>query len=863
MVADSLFSMDKIGARSSMDPQRTVSGPHWRIGIITDRLIRFEWSDTDEFVDDATQIVLNRSFGDTPKFRVTRRDGRVLIDTDAVRITYDEKPFSRFGLSAFIKGVGSTWRFSEPARANLGGTARTLDQIDGPVELDEGLAAFDGWAVIDDSQSNLIREVSEVDGHDNAFGTWVQPRNPDEPSGATPSSHDFYLFAYGHDFADAVRDFYQLTGPTPLLPRFTLGNWWSRYHAYSDEEYRELITRFEDERVPLSVAVIDMDWHLVHDIDPKYGTGWTGFTWNRDLFPQPEQFLDWLHQRGLRTTLNLHPADGIRAFEEAYQRVATRMGIDPASEDPAEFDLTDPRFMQIYFEEVIHPMEKEGVDFWWLDWQQGGTTRQPGLDPLWMINHLHFLDSAQAGERPLTFSRYAGPGSHRYPVGFSGDTVVSWDSLKFQPFFTSTASNIGYSWWSHDIGGHMFGVRDEELEARWYQLGTFSPINRLHSTESAFNSKEPWNFHDETRSVMNQALRLRHQLIPYLYTMNRHTAYEGRPLVEPMYWQAPETADACDHPHEFRFGSQLLVAAITDPREHDTMKAQADVWFPRGTWFDFFTGRRVESRGEAGRRLRVWRDLDSYPVFAPAGAIIPLQDNAPDQLNNVDNPEHLRVIVMPGDNGEFVLWEDDGAAQENVAWAATTLSLNWSPADDSDTRTFTIYPPADHVDVLPATRTWTLVFRGVAPIDEGDVTITVNNAKVASERVALTYCNKTLSYEVTIADVPADQQVTVEMSAEALTVADDPWFDDAFDLLFKAQIGYPAKERAIEMIREEGERALGGLASLGEPTPTIQWPHKPEYLVVPDSVRSALDEILTRTSRPHVVPACPPASSSR
>ena len=95
MVADSLFSMDKIGARPSMDPQRTVSGPHWRIGIITDRLIRFEWSDTDEFVDDATQIVLNRSFGDTPKFRVTRRDGRVLIDTDAVRITYDEKPFSR------------------------------------------------------------------------------------------------------------------------------------------------------------------------------------------------------------------------------------------------------------------------------------------------------------------------------------------------------------------------------------------------------------------------------------------------------------------------------------------------------------------------------------------------------------------------------------------------------------------------------------------------------------------------------------------------------------------------------------------------------------------------------------------------
>ncbi len=147
-------------------------------------------------------------------------------------------------------------------------------------------------------------------------------------------------------------------------------------------------------------------------------------------------------------------------------------------------------------------MEEDGVDFWWIDWQQGGLTRQPGLDPLWGLDHLHYLDSArndgsdysERNPRPLTFSRYAGPGSHRYPIGFSGDTVVTWESLKFQPEFTACASNIGYGWWSHDIGGHMFGYRDEELEVRWYQLGAFSPINRLHSTDSPFNGKEPWNF---------------------------------------------------------------------------------------------------------------------------------------------------------------------------------------------------------------------------------------------------------------------------------------------------------------------------------------------------------------------------------
>ena len=107
----------------------------------------------------------------------------------------------------------------------------------------------------------------------------------------------------------------------------------------------------------------------------------------------------------------------------------------------------------------------------------------------------------------MTFSRYAGPGSHRYPVGFSGDTVVTWESLQFQPYFTSTASNIGYGWWSHDIGGHMNGYKDDELEGRWYQLGVFSPINRLHSTKNEFNGKEPWRFKAEVRAAMDDFLR--------------------------------------------------------------------------------------------------------------------------------------------------------------------------------------------------------------------------------------------------------------------------------------------------------------------------------------------------------------------
>ena len=162
----------------------------------------------------------------------------------------------------------------------------------------------------------------------------------------------------------------------------------------------------------MSVAVIDMDWHLTK-IDPKYGSGWTGYTWNSELFPDHVAFLKNLHDRGMKATLNLHPADGIRAYEKAYPALAEHMGVDAAAEEPVPFDPVSPKFMHYYFEDVLHPMEEEGVDFWWLDWQQGQKTGMKGLDPLWMLNHFQFMDSARNGLRPRTCSRYAGPGSHR------------------------------------------------------------------------------------------------------------------------------------------------------------------------------------------------------------------------------------------------------------------------------------------------------------------------------------------------------------------------------------------------------------------------------------------------------------------
>ena len=822
----------RLDATPAMRADNVVSGEHWRIGLITDSLVRFEWSDSGVFENRPTQTVLNRDFGSPVERRVTERDGRVIIDTAALTIVYDQQPFSKEGLSVVVKGVAdtqfNTWHYGDAQRGNLKGTARTLDEADGAIELDNGVISRDGWAVIDDSAANIIIETDTVNGKANPFGTWVSPR-------ATAET-DLYFFGYGHRYIEAVRDFYRLTGPTPLLPRFAMGNWWSRYYRYTQDGYLALMDRFKREGIPFTTSVIDMDWHRVDDVDPKYGSGWTGYSWNRELFPDPPAFLADLHRRGLRTTLNVHPRDGVRAFEDAYPEVAKRVGIDPATEENVEFDLTNPDFVDAYFD-MHHRMEAEGVDFWWLDWQQGGVTRQKGLDPLWMLNHMHYLDSGRGGNWPLTFSRYAGPGSHRYPVGFSGDTIVTWESLAFQPQFTATASNIGYGWWSHDIGGHMFGYRDEELEVRWYQLGAFSPINRLHSTDSPFNGKEPWNFHGDAERAMTSALRLRHAMIPYLYTMNRRAAFDNEPLVQPLYWDYPEIEAAYKLTDEFRFGTELLVAPIVDPAERSVQRAKADVWLPQGEWFDFFDGRHYTSRPAEGRRMEAWRDLDRMPVFAKPGAIVPLQMPAEGEaLNSVANPRALQVVVFPGAENSFTLWEDDGAAQSKDRWASTEMALRF----EGDSAQFSIAPAEGATDVIPASRDWTVTFRGIAPEAMHAVRATVDGSAAAPE---VAYDAETLSLTVTLRDVPTSAAIAIDF-ADGLAVADDPVEADAFAVMKDAQMLYMTKEHAYRAIRELGKDALPALSTLedlhGVGAQTKYQSHMPQPVI------QALAEVLTR-----------------
>lgn len=615
-----------------------------RLSVLSDRMLRVERSSVG-FCDSATQMAVCRDFAE-PRFEIKRAPGGlIIVKTERTAFRVDPRTART---EAAMNG-----RWTYPSNeTNLGGTARTLDGTFGFLggwkgkkdrgdsfflrRVGKGIFSSNGVAEIDDSESFLFNEDGSVSLR---------------PSGVT----DKYVFAFGDDHLGGLREFYSLCGATPLLPKYVLGNWWSRYHAYTQDEYVGLMDEFERRDIPLTVATVDMDWHIVKnvpkDVKPSkmQVAGWTGYTFEKSLFPDHKKFFTDLKSRGLAITLNLHPHDGVRYYEEQYRDMCEAVGRDPDEKKPVRFDLTDPAFRDAYFDILHHPYEEEGVDFWWIDWQQGTSSPDMlGLDPLWLLNHYHTLDICRGGRKGVILSRYAGIGSHRYPLGFSGDTIVCWNSLRLQPWFTANASNVGYTWWSHDIGGHVLNSGNNELYLRWVQFGVFSPINRLHSSNTSI-SKEPWNF-PRAEKIAEDFLRLRHRLLPYLYTANVLTATRGVPLVCPMYY-FDKSADAKDpaYRNQYWFGGQMIVAPVTKPGGKG--RANVEFYLPEGRWTHFFTRKVYE-----GGRYSEHCAPGDYPVFVKEGAIIPL---LPERKGNSTRFDEIEVLAFAG-KGSYTQYDEDG-----------------------------------------------------------------------------------------------------------------------------------------------------------------------------------------------------------
>lgn len=749
------------------DAKAVVTSGNARFTVLTPQLIRMEWSADGQFEDRATLTFVNRETP-VPEFKVRESRSKLTITTPALTLTYLKNgKFSDKNLKAVftLNGREVVWTPGMENPQNLLGTTRTLDGADGSKlkePMEQGILSRAGWSLIDDSQ----RHVLTPDGSE--WKEWVEAR----PEG---DRQDLYLFAYGHDYKQALADYALVAGRAPMPPKYTLGYWWSRYWQYSDNEFVDLVNKLKSMDVPIDVLIVDMDWHetwgLRKSNSPKdeYGQriGWTGYTWQKELFPSPANFLKWTENEELKVALNLHPASGIQPYEAVYDDFTKEYGWSEKGKS-VPFKIDERKWADAYFKTVLEPMERDGVDFWWLDWQQWKESKYtPGLSNTFWLNHTFFnhAERQNPGLRPFIYHRWGGLGSHRYPLAFSGDTYATWPMLAYLPYFTATASNVNYGWWGHDIGGHMFHktqkATDPELYTRWLQYGVFTPIFKTHSTKDPRIERCIWCFPDHM-FLMRDAIRLRYTLAPYIYNAARENYDTGVGMCRPMYYDYPESDKAYETPEQFMFGNDILATTITQPVDSITGLAPRTIWFPEGAWFDCATG----SMYEGGRTEELHYTLAENPHYAKAGSIIPMN---PATVKNLQQPcDTLVLTFIPGGDGQLRHYEDDGMSQQyKTNYAVTTVSKK----QEGNTVRVRISPREGSFAGASDNRSYELRFPAVFP----PKSVKVNGKELAYSRFPKagewTYDGYTLAPVIYTGTTACDAPVEIELAFDDYATA--------------------------------------------------------------------------------------------
>lgn len=633
------------------NPEAIVQSGNMRFTVLTPQMIRIQYSSKKAFEDRATFTVVNRKLP-VPAFTTREEDGYLYITTEALVLKYriGSNPIGMKNRPEFMSvtfnmnGHQVVWYPGKDDALNLKGTTRTLDNCRGDSkrsELENGILSRGGWALIDESPSakrgdgsrTYALEPMEEGGMD-----WVKPL-------VDENATDWYLLCYGHDYKKALGDYVKIAGRIPMPPNYIFGYWYSKYQRYTAQDFMDIVMDVENNKIPLDVMIMDMDWHK---------DGWTGWSWNTSLIPDPKGLINWMHQHGLKVSLNLHPADGVNSYEDNFAQMCADLGKDPASTSNIPWQLEDYNFYKAMFKNIIRLRESEGVDFWWIDWQQRLTNNNmEGLGETFWCNHVFYEDMRlnRSEHRPVIFHRWGGLGSHRYQIGFSGDSYSTFPTLAFQPYFTATASNVCYGYWGHDLGGHVQpGDNDPELYLRWMQFGVFSPIFRTHATNWDNIERRIWKY--ENFPSLLKTVELRYALFPYIYTSAREAYDTGVSICRPLYYDYPEVSDAYKYEDEYMFGDDILVAPIVKRADADKT-VERTVWLPEGKWWNVCRAKLMDGNTTFSDTY----GQEDIPYFYKAGSIIV---NNPPQKSVVTKASTLILQVVPGADGSYSLYEDEG-----------------------------------------------------------------------------------------------------------------------------------------------------------------------------------------------------------
>ena len=575
-------------------------------------------------VDYTTDLgVVNRKFNKV-RFKVEKKsNGECAIITDSIIIAFDpSKELVSGGVSVTLRRRSGYELESLSAvdNKNLGGVIGSLDNCKGKIKY---------------AEQNDVTSKSELnpipDGILSRRGFTVLRHTLDTLTLYHKGDKylELYVMAYGDNFKQAFSDFYSVAGNVPMLPRWSLGFIYSRWKDYTADDYKRIVNRFRKEQIPIDAIILDMCWHVDY---------WYGYRYDTHNFPDMKAFHLWTDSVHVKTGFN-HHSGCIYAQDPHIYEFCRSAGVDynkalipGLSWEPDKkvihYDTKNKQQFKAFYDIYLAPLIKDGLDFHWVDGEKSIYSSE--LYQTYLSNETH--------KRPFVMNRLHANVlcNHRYPVGFSGDTYISWETMAYSLEADVKGSNCGV-YWSHDIGGYMpQGAGgyppSAEMFARWLQLGAVSPIFRVHAKKDQYwtppckpgdfdwGSRLPWEWGDTVLNSAKTSIQLRYKLLPYIYSMvwKEHTS--GIPLCRGLYVDYSQSADAYRF-DEFEFGDNLLAAPILTPsaKGAKVMITEREVWLPGGEWYDYFSGEKYAGN----KTIKPKKSIDDFPLYVRAGSILP------------------------------------------------------------------------------------------------------------------------------------------------------------------------------------------------------------------------------------------------
>lgn len=447
----------------------------------------------------------------------------------------------------------------------------------------------------------------------------------------TISGRKVYQVVTGKNWEKLIENYTDLTGKQPMLPRWALGNFSSRFGYRSQKETVETIQKFRDEKIPVDAVIIDLYW-FGKEIQGTLGN----FEFDKETFPQPQKMVDDLRKNNVETILITEPfvLKTSKKWDEAIQkRILGKNDKGEAHTFDFYFgtggiiDIYDPKGY-IWFKDIYTNLLKMNVTGIW------GDLGEPEAHPSTVVHangtadevhNIYGHDWARLVQdafhsfnsklRPFILMRAGYSGSQRYGiVPWTGDVGRSWGGLKSQPEISLQMGMQGIAFMGSDLGGFAGDYFDDELYVRWLQYGVFQPIYRPHAGDAV--PSEPVFRNEKTKQLSKKAIELRYQMLPYNYQLIYENSDDGTPLMKPLFFEEPDNKELFAYADSYLWGNDFLVSPIVEAG-----KKEQKVYFPaKSNWYDFYTGEK-----HAGGNFKTVKTHEEYiPTFVRGGAIIPL-----------------------------------------------------------------------------------------------------------------------------------------------------------------------------------------------------------------------------------------------